>query len=170
MFLPLCGKTKDLGWLLSNDLRVSGIELNESAIIQLFEELSVTPNVERTENHTLYSAANIRIFVGDFFELTKVQLGTVDAVFDRAALVALPIALRHDYTRHLIDITDNARQLLVCYDYDESLISGPPFSVTEQEVYSHYNAFFNIEGAFRQPVEGGFRGEKNVYEAAYLLR
>ena len=36
IFLPLCGKTLDIGWLLSKGYRVAAAELSELAISQLF--------------------------------------------------------------------------------------------------------------------------------------
>ncbi len=45
IFLPLCGKTLDIGWLLAQGCRVAGAELSELAIKQLFDELGVTPQV-----------------------------------------------------------------------------------------------------------------------------
>lgn len=39
VFLPLCGKTLDIGWLLEQGLRVVGVELSELAVSQLFESL-----------------------------------------------------------------------------------------------------------------------------------
>ena len=41
IFIPLCGKTLDIAWLLSNGYRVAGVELVESAIKQLFAELGI---------------------------------------------------------------------------------------------------------------------------------
>ena len=39
VFLPLCGKTRDIGWLLDEGFRVSGAELSELAIKELFKKL-----------------------------------------------------------------------------------------------------------------------------------
>ena len=39
VFVPLCGKTLDISWLLSNGYRVAGAELSQIAIEQLFMEL-----------------------------------------------------------------------------------------------------------------------------------
>lgn len=38
VFLPLCGKTRDISWLLAQGYQVVGAELNELAITELFEE------------------------------------------------------------------------------------------------------------------------------------
>ena len=45
VFLPLCGKSLDIAWLLSEGCQVAGAELSEIAIQQLFEELELTPEI-----------------------------------------------------------------------------------------------------------------------------
>src|SRR5690606_15848969 len=92
LFLPLCGKTRDIAWLLEGGYRVAGVELSEVAIGVLFEELDLEPAIERSGNLLCYSGPGIDIHVGDIFELTAAQLGDVQAIYDRAALVALPAA------------------------------------------------------------------------------
>ena len=39
-------------------------------------------------------------------------MGSVDAIYDRAALVALPDAMRRRYAKHLMGITQKVPQLL----------------------------------------------------------
>ena len=129
VFLPLCGKTLDIGWLLSRGLRVAGAELSELAIRDLFDDLGIAPQVTGQGELKLYSTAGLDVFVGDIFELKADALGDVDAVYDRAALVALPEAMRARYADHLMALTAGAPQLTVCFDYDQSVMSGPPFCV-----------------------------------------
>ena len=111
VFVPLCGKTLDIAWLLSNGFRVVGAELSETAITQLFAELGVMSNRSVVGEVKHYSAKDIDIFVGDIFTVSSKTLGLVDAVYDRAALVALPEEMRHRYTAHLMEITHQAQRL-----------------------------------------------------------
>jgi thiopurine S-methyltransferase len=140
VFLPLCGKTRDIAWLLSQGYRVAGAELSELAIRQLFEELEVEPVISNLGKLKRYSATDIEIFVGDVFSLTAELLGPVDAVFDRAALVALPEEMRACLCgpSRLSD-AETAPQLLVCFEYDQRLQSGPPFSISRDEVRQRYS-------------------------------
>src|SRR5450432_4203968 len=105
VFVPLCGKTLAIGWLLSNGYRVAAAELSELAVEQLFVELGLEPEITDIGEVKHYSATDIDIFVGDIFDLTRKILGSIDAVFDRAALVALPENMRIRYTKHVTDIT-----------------------------------------------------------------
>lgn len=169
VFLPLCGKTLDIGWLLSQGYQVVGSELSELAIQQLFEELGVVPTMTQLGTLKQYHADNIDIFVGDIFELTEILLGKVDAIYDRAALVALPYTTRKHYTEHLIHITHRAPQLLICFEYDQSLMAGPPFSVSDDEVKSHYENHYEVSLIACPEMEGGLKGLQGVKEKVWLI-
>lgn len=169
-FLPLCGKTCDIGWLLQNGYSVAGAELSEIAVRELFAELEVVPQVSERGALRLYRGPQIDIWQGDIFELDADQLGRVDAVFDRAALVALPPAVRAQYAEHLRRLSGNAPQLLVTYEYNSEEMTGPPFSVEEQEVRQHYSSCYEVRQLASREVPGGFKGKVPTRETAWLLR
>ena len=57
------------------------------------------------------------------------------AVFDRAALIALPPALREAYAGKLHQVLPPGTEtLLVTADYPQQEMSGPPFAVSDAEV------------------------------------
>ncbi len=170
VFLPLCGKTRDIGWLLARGYQVAGAELSRQAVDQLFEELGVEPEVTDQGRLTRCSADGLDIFVGDFFALTAAMLGPVDAVYDRAALVALPAAMRPRYAAHLTQTTDAAPQLLITYEYDQSLMDGPPFSVGGEEIKELYADRFEVTRLASVEVAGGLKGRCPAIEHAWLLR
>lgn len=170
IFLPLCGKTLDIGWLLSHGYRVAGAELSEIAIEQLFKELGMEPEVSTVDDVHHYSAKNIDIFVGNILDLSGQMLGSVDAIYDRAALVALPKEMRDRYTAHLTKITDKVPQLLICYEYDQNLMAGPPFSISDEEVRQHYKDHYNLALIASTNVSGGLKGKCAAKENVWLLR
>ncbi|MEE9330984.1 MAG: thiopurine S-methyltransferase [Methylophilaceae bacterium] len=170
VFIPLCGKTLDIAWLLSKGYAVAGVELSALAVGQLFEQLAITPTKTELGELTLYSADNIDIFVGDIFQLSKEILGAVDAIYDRASFVALPLAMRHRYTQHLIEITSSASQLLISFEYDQTLVDGPPFSISNQEINQHYQRAYDITLLANEEVEGGLKGEFDAVENVWLLK
>ncbi len=170
IFLPLCGKTLDIGWLLSKGYKVTGAELSKLAIEQLFDELGVVPRVSRLGELERYSAHNLDIFIGDIFNLTGSLLGQVDAIYDRAALVALPISMRAQYTRHLVNITRHAKQLLICFEYDQTQLEGPPFSVPDREVAQHYDNYYDLQLLSSGNIEGGLKGKCEAKENVWLLK
>lgn len=172
VFVPLCGKTLDIGWLLSKGFRVAGAELSEIAVRQLFEELGVEPKISKTRSGEgkEFSAKNIDIFVGDIFKVTRASLGAVDAVYDRAALVALPEKMRKRYSAHLMKISGRAPQLLVTYDYDQSALPGPPFSISNCELVEHYAPDFDLVLLSSHWLEGGLKGKCPAIENVWLLK
>ena len=170
IFLPLCGKTLDIAWLLSNGCSVVGAELSKIAIEQLFLNLGIKPTITQAGKLEHHSAANIDVFVGDLFDLSREQLGHVDAVYDRGALVALPEMTRRRYTEHLAKITDQAPQLLICYEYQQSLMEGPPFSISNDEVKRHYGEGFNLFFLASVEVQGGLKGKCPAKENVWLLK
>ncbi|MGB0683348.1 MAG: thiopurine S-methyltransferase [Magnetovibrionaceae bacterium] len=170
IFVPLCGKSKDIGWLLSKGYRVCGAELSELAVEALFADLGVDPTITETGSLRHYQVEGLDIFLGDIFALTGEQLGSVDAIYDRAALVALPDDMRRDYAAHLVAITGAARQFLISFTYDQSLLPGPPFSVPEDMVRSLYSGAYEIDRLEEIDVPGGLKGKCPAKETVWDLR
>lgn len=169
IFIPLCGKTLDIAWLLAQGFRVVGAELVESAIEQLFAELGITPKITLLNKIKHYHAKNIDIFVGDIFAVSGEMIGSIDAIYDRAALVALPETLRAQYTAHLMKITNKSPQLLIAYHYDQTIIQGPPFSISHEEVGQHYNDHYELTLLVSSDVEGGMKGKCAAKETVWRL-
>lgn len=170
VFLPLCGKTLDISWLVSNGYHVCGAELSKIAIDELFQELGVKPSITRMNEMDHYSADGIDIFVGDIFHLSGKMLGKVHAIYDRAALVALPEDMRKRYTKHLLEVTGKSPQLLICFEYDQSLQNGPPFSISNYEVQEHYKEYYNLNLIASKEVIGGLKGKCPAVEKVWLLQ
>ncbi len=168
-FVPLCGKSLDLGWLLAQGYAVAGAELSELAVTQLFAELGMEPRISEVGQHKLFRGEKIDIFVGDLFELSREVLGPVDAVYDRAALVALPETMRVQYTTHLKSITSLAPQLVIGYEYDQTVVPGPPFSVTPDELHRHYNHEYTLTPLARIDIPNGLKGKCPATEHVWRL-
>jgi thiopurine S-methyltransferase len=169
VFLPLCGKTLDIAWLLSNGYHVAGAELSEVAIEELFLELGMKPEVTEVGKLKHYAGENIDIFVGDIFNLSAPILGRIDAIYDRAALVALPEDMRRQYSSHLMKITGRARQFTIVFEYDQTLLAGPPFSIDATEVSLLYSDVYRLQAIESVDVAGGLKGICAAKENAWLL-
>ena len=170
IFVPLCGKTLDISWLLSNGYRVTGAELSQLAIEQLFMDLGLQPEISDVGEVQQWSAKDIDIFVGDIFVLSQSVLGSVEGVYDRAALVALPEPMRAQYTAHLMKMTRHAPQLLITYEYDQQTMDGPPFSVTHEEVRRHYGELYELTLLSSTDVAGGLKGKCPAKEHVWRLK
>lgn len=152
MLVPLCGKTRDMAWLAEQGWRVTGVELSEIAARDFFAEAGVSPDVSDDRPYRRYAAGGVTILAGDMFALTAERLGAVDAIYDRAALVALPDAMRARYAEHLVAITGGARQLLITFDYDQAMMDGPPFSVPPETVHGLYDATYTCSVIDQEPA------------------
>lgn len=170
VFVPLCGKTQDIVWLRQQQCNVIGVELHEPAVEALFRELATPYNVNKVADFHVYETENVTVWVGDFFALTARLIGQVDAVYDRAAIVALPPAMRTLYSQQLIRLTRAAKQLVINYVYDQSVMNGPPFSVPQEELKTHYEADYSLTQLYHGSVEGGLKGRCAATEAVWLLQ
>ena len=150
VFVPLCGKSKDLLWLSQNGYKVFGVECSDRAAKDFFEENALNYKHAAKDQHGLYQSSDlpaiIEIYQGDLFELQKEQLEDVSDIYDRASLVALPEEMRSLYVNKMAEIQKpQTRTLLVTLTYDSSEMDGPPFSVTNEEVFDLYSENFSIE-------------------------
>ena len=135
VLVPLCGKSLDLMWLASQGLRVVGVELSEQAVEAFFSEQNLTPRITERGVFKVYQADLIEIWCGDFFALDAEVLADCTALYDRAALIALPPLMRAQYTDHLNTwLPAGCQGLLITLDYEQVQKAGPPFAVTDEEV------------------------------------
>lgn len=170
VFVPLSGKSVDLDWLLAQGCRVSGIEFNREAVAEVFDRLGLLPEITETAGLTRYETGDLVLWVGDFFELTPQELGAVDAVYDRAALVALPAQKRQGYVTHLQILCPLKPQLLVSYDYDQAQTEGPPFSVPRDTIFELYADLYDIRQLESVDISGPLASRCTGKEQAWLLQ
>ncbi|GMQ97133.1 MAG: thiopurine S-methyltransferase [Gammaproteobacteria bacterium] len=175
VFLPLCGKSLDITWLADQGFEVIGVEISPLAVEQLFAIQGLRPSVCRVGNVVQYSTDNLRIYCGDVFDLAPGDLGNIAAVYDRAALIALPENMRRDYVDRIRYLAPSARTLLVTLDYPQHEMTGPPFAVSDEEVQALYGSEYAIKRLIRTDAldaEPGFRaqGLSALVESVYLLQ
>lgn len=168
IFIPLCGKSLDIHWLLTQGYHVVGIDLSPIAIHDLISTLGLSFTEMQSGNLSHFHHPQIDLFVGDFFELTIEQLGQIDAIYDRAALVALPEQMRSQYIQHLIHIGGHASQLLISFEYDQSIMAGPPFAISTQQLQDYYSSEYDIQLLDRQTEL--LKGKVNAQEKIWLLK
>lgn len=168
IFLPLCGKSLDIHWLLTQGYHLIGIDLSPIAIEELMAELAIPFTERKLEKLTHYHHPQIDLFVGDFFELTSSNIGKIDAIYDRAALVALPEEMRTDYAQHLMQISNQATQLLISFEYDQSVMAGPPFSISPQQLKDYYSKQYQLQLLDSQTEL--LKGKVDAEEKIWLLK
>lgn len=153
VFIPLAGKTLDMAWFAAQGYRVLGVELSQLAVEQFFSEHDLTPQITDTRHGRHYSAGNIELICGDAFALDAEALADCHAVFDRAALIALPPDLRRRYVNELhARLPHGTRGLLITLEYPPHEKEGPPFSVPENEVRDLYARDWKIQVLERRDI------------------
>lgn len=146
IFMPLCGKAHDIAWLAGQGYEVIGIELSDIAIESFFAEFNLQYQQFRSDRFVMRKSDNIILLQGDYFDLQSDDLEACKLVYDRAALIAIVESSRNRYCSHMQSITpDDCDMLLVTLDYDQTQMSGPPFSVCREEVFSHYQSGYQIQ-------------------------
>lgn len=153
VFVPLAGKTHDMAWFAAQGYRVLGVELSRIAVEAFFTEQRLTPTVRESRHGRHYEAGNIELVCGDAFALDEDALADCTAVFDRAALIALPPDLRRRYVGELYArLPRGCRGLLITLEYPQHEKDGPPFSVIEEEVRALYGRDWNVEMLERRDI------------------
>jgi thiopurine S-methyltransferase len=139
VLVPLCGKAEDLAYLAAHGHAVVGIELAEQAVCEFFADHQLTPSITARGDFVEYTAGAITVLAGDMFAVTAALIGPIDALYDRAALIALPPDLRPRYVEQVCALLPaGARGLVITREYDQARMAGPPFAVMESELRSLY--------------------------------
>lgn len=146
VLVPLCGKSLDLAWLAGQGHAVLGVELAEKAVEDFFAEQELKPEIQSHGAFKVYRAGALELWCGDFFALTAEDVAGCAALYDRAALIALPPEMRQRYVAHLTGIFPaGSAGLLVTLDYEQGQMQGPPFSVPDDEVRRLLGADWQLE-------------------------
>lgn len=162
VFIPLCGKSKDMIWLREQGAEIVGCEFSELALDEFFLENGLKEN-KKTKTETglvKRSSDGFTLYQGDFFNLP--EIGHMDYVYDRAALIALPPATRKDYAKKLKSLlSPDTQELLIAIEYDQSLRDGPPFSVERKEIERLFSPA-QAKIIREEKVEGARFGEQEI--------
>jgi thiopurine S-methyltransferase len=172
VFVPLCGKTHDMLWLLKQGLKVQGVELYEGAVAEFFDENNLpAPKIQTDGAFKNYLLDDITISVGDIFAFPEND--PFDFIYDRAALVALPEYMRKDYAKKITClIKPQGKMLLITYEYHPEEMMAPPFSVPDEEIQKLYAEHFSIQLLESEKPKEGTRLDAvpSLTQNVYLLQ
>ena len=176
VLVPLCGKSIDMIWLAAQGYDVIGIELVESAVQEFFIDQDIAYTITEHDKHLNIKCyqgkileQRITLWVADIFALNSDDIGHVDAVYDRAALIAMPAELRTQYSQQVINLSHNASQLLLTLNYDQNERAGPPFSISLEQIQQYYSAHYDIYELEGEPSTLNAAPEMSVTEQVWLL-
>ncbi|KLD71454.1 thiopurine S-methyltransferase [Xanthomonas pisi] len=176
VLVPLCGKTLDMHWLAAQGHRVLGVEVSPLAVTQFFEDANLQPQRHGSSAGEHFVAGPIEIICGDAFALDARALADCTAVYDRAALVALPADLRQRYLQTTYArLPATCRGLLITLEYPQTEKAGPPFAVDAAQVQALFQAPWQVQQLERRDIldqEPRFRadGVTALSTAVYRLQ
>ncbi len=175
VFVPLCGKSVDMVWLAARGHRVVGSELSHQAVADFFREQTLSPQVRREGEFEVATAGLVTIWTGDFFTLPPAATDDIAAVYDRAALIAMPGDMQEAYARKLVALAKRAPVLLICVTYPEGQIAGPPFSTSTARVrdlfaQTHEITVLESRDGLEASANLRDRGVTELTETVYVLR
>lgn len=160
VFVPLCGKSQDMKYLLDNGFDVIGVELSELAVREFFHVNRINYSIKETQRFNIYYGNGITIYCGDLFDLGENDLVGVKYIYDRASLVALPFELRTKYLKFMFEKFKDVKYCLQTIEFDHHEI-GPPFSIDFKMVKNYFNDNFEINHKdFKKFADAGIEVHK----------
>lgn len=128
---------------VSHVVGVDGIRMALEEFVKEHPELKIQEG-KTEDGYERFSGGKNTLLKGDFFELNADHVqGQVDAVWDRASLVAISPSLREAYVQVIKKLLKPGGTILLSVlerrsGTEEGMKNGPPFSVAEQEVRRLY--------------------------------
>jgi thiopurine S-methyltransferase len=137
VLVPLCGRSPDLEYLAERHDEVVGVEFVPEAVSVYADEHGLVES-DHVGSLIAYRRGGLTVLLGDFFAVPD-SLGPFDAIWDRAAMVALDAAARTRYAEKCRRLLANdGTVLLATYVFDQPDDVGPPFSISEAEIARLY--------------------------------
>jgi thiopurine S-methyltransferase len=175
VLVPLAGKTLDMAWLAAQGHRVLGVELSPLAVRQFFAEHDLQPQIHESAQGVHHVAGAIEVIQGDVFALDDATLASCAGVYDRAAVIALPPAMRERYARDVYGrLPPGCRGLMITLEYPQAEMDGPPFSVDAENVEALFGRQWQVEQLERRDIlasqpDFSERGVTALHTSVYRL-
>lgn len=178
VFVPMCGKTKDLLWLARKGAKVVGTEFAAYACQSFFKDNHVPFTVQDLDGMAgkVYRSTDndldISIFQCDHYLVTSAMIGyDFDSVWDRGSFNSVPIRDQHKYINHMKSLlTKSATVLLAVVEYEiiDDLDNKHNIPNAEQSVYLAFKSLAKVEKIVRSMTE--WQGDDNqTMEIAEIL-
>ena len=179
MLVPLCGKSVDMRWLLDAGHSVVGVDVAAQPLDEFMSALGVPYSTTRVSDELVVRETEdgrVRLLECDMLgaALCGESVGPVTAVWDRAAMVALHPSQRAAYGAKVLSLLQpGAHMLMETVEYEQSLMQGPPFSLTEEAVRRTFGtrfAEFRHMNTVRMPAQQRRWGLPWLHAKVLLMR
>ncbi|HEX6983333.1 MAG TPA: methyltransferase domain-containing protein [Balneolaceae bacterium] len=145
ILVPFCGKSLDMQWFTDHGFHVTGVDVSEKALQEFMERSRKSFSSYQEHGLSVFRSKNIELWQGNFQKLPINNMAPFDAIYDKAALIALPRKMRAKYAQKALQLCDPATQMLLqTFEYGQDEMAGPPFSVDEDELQKLYGKQFDL--------------------------
>jgi len=174
VLVPLCGKSLDMLWLAELGYKVIGVELSEIAVEEFYTESNIIPTIDVYAGYKHYKSESIDIICGDFFNIDLSTIKTINAIYDRAALIALPNKLRESYIKRISEISQKGVKVLLIVIESQEKNIGPPYQIDVNDITKLYSRDFLVDKIYQKNIENISQhikklGYKEIKDVVYLL-
>jgi len=176
IFFPFCGKAVDMKWLYDMGHDVVGVEVAQQPIEEFFKEQELQCVEEEVEQlGKVYKSVDgrLRIYNGNFLDMTVAKCGSFDAIWDRGALVAVDKEERKGYAATMLSLFgEGCRYMIEASEYHESEYVGPPHTISAHDVDDLFGTKCDIKVAWTKDVSEEYNARFNTtkwIKTLYLL-
>jgi len=150
IFVPLCGKAKDIKWMHDQGHRIVGVEFDETVVRELFAESGIeVASIEQIGGLQRFTSQDgrFKVYQGDFFLYKQEhESELMDGIWDRGSLVAINISDREKYASIITSaMASTCRYLLDTLVYDVSEYTGVPHCVANDDIRQLYDSKCEIK-------------------------
>ncbi len=175
VLVPLCGKSQDLLWLAQQGHQVTGVEISPIACETFFSENRLPFEQQQQDEFIHYDNEKIVLLCGDFFRLDPILVTDISAVYDRAALIALPPALHQRYVKQLTKFMAKGSEMLLIVIDSNDLTQEHPYPLNTADIHNLFCKDFAINEIARVKIDNLStvlisRGYRTAYEVVYHLK
>lgn len=143
VLITFCGRDNMVMWYRSLAAHVICIDPSAEAIEQFLKDNHLA------YDHTAegrYEAEGITFFNSSIFEIEPADIGRIDCVYDRAALVTLPETQRQQYLDKMDALMHpGSTYVLFTLEFQPCVGDTSPFSITPEDVYRYYGDRYIID-------------------------
>lgn len=174
VFIPLCGKAKDIYLFYKMGFTVVGIEFAPLPIKEFFDENEIAEVSTAKKPFTKSPDGRLILGEGDLFSFQaegKLPFPKYDIVWDRGSFVAINENDRERYAAFMKSLAgEGGIQIINIVEYDRAEYGGPPLASNQEELQNYYGADATIELLGRTDRLGEDQEDRQVWIDQGLTR
>ncbi|XP_067936868.1 uncharacterized protein [Watersipora subatra] len=173
VFVPLCGKAKDMYLFYQMGFTVVGVEFSPEAISEFFKDNGIATSAADGTSFTMSSDGKLIIGQGDIYSFTsdKLPFPKYDIIWDRGSFEAINKEDREKYVQQMVDLfAPDGTYLIYTNDYNDSEYSGPPMRFNMADMQSYFGAQMSVEPRETEDLLAPESPEKKMWNNFGLTR